>query len=135
MHPRPRYTQLNNQRRECLQAEKADHSGAKNEALIAVGNSGEGKLHAPRRQRLQHGGFPKRELIRQAINDSLWNDDVFGESFRRSDNPCRKRPGPAGGRKRLISRARNTDSSARNRGIKGTAIAFGQRLLGAEAGD
>jgi len=85
---------------------------------------------------LQHGGFRKRELIRQAINDSLWNDDVFGESsgaaIIRAGNA---QDLPAVAKIDFSARAIRT-SSARNRGIKGDAIAFGPAAcLGAEAGD
>src|SRR2546429_4284528 len=62
-----------------LQREQANHSGAENEGSIAGRNFRESDRVDCDGYRFQHGRLGKRKTVRQAIHNSLRNDDVFGE--------------------------------------------------------
>jgi len=88
------------------------------------------------RHGLQHGCFGKGKSIRQAINNSLRNDDVFSEGSGAAIVGARHTEDLATVAEIDFSAGAIRASSARDRGIKGDSIAFGPAVyLWAYGGD
>src|SRR5204862_4189032 len=75
--------------------------------------------------RFQHGCFGKRKAVRQAINNSLRNDDIFGEGSRATVVGAGNSEDAAVVAEIDFSTSAIAAVSAGNCGIEGDAIAFG----------
>src|SRR5207253_1708726 len=108
-----------------LQREQANHSGAENEGSIARRNFRESDRVDRYGYRFQHGRLGKRKTVRQAIHNSLRNDDVFGERSSATVVGAGNSEDAAVVAEIDFTTNAIPAGSARNCGIEGDAIAFG----------